>query len=211
MEQTKYKVGQPHPTEPGLFFTHKNHGLDCWVTAEGLVEWRKERARIAKQWRDRNRNHVRAYATKRTLLGKKREYYWKNKDHINAKANVARRARWRQCSQQKYRHRARQLLNRALQGMVRDVLLVQEIGCTRAELESHLRRQLRDGMFWEDRKTWQIDHIIPLSGVDLTIESERKRVFHFSNLQVLTPIENALKQAKIQVDSKQHIVNGCVA
>ena len=45
---------------------------------------------------------------------------------------------------------------------------------------------------------WQIDHIVPTAHSDLRDPSERRACFHWSNLQVLWPWDNAAKGASSQ-------------
>ena len=51
---------------------------------------------------------------------------------------------------------------------------------TPEELISHLEKQFKDGMTWDNYgiKGWHIDHIIPCCKFDLTLESEQRKCFH---------------------------------
>ena len=71
------------------------------------------------------------------------------------------------------------------------------IGCSPSELKSHLEKQFKNGMFWENHGLfgWHIDHIIPLSSAKT--EDELKKLCHYSNLQPLWAIENIIKRDKI--------------
>ena len=68
------------------------------------------------------------------------------------------------------------------------------IGCTPEELKNYLEEKFYHGMCWENRKLWDIDHIIPLSSAK-TIE-EVERLSHYTNLQPLWRIENLKKSNK---------------
>ena len=68
------------------------------------------------------------------------------------------------------------------------------IGCSWAELKQHLENQFSGEMCWENHGSyWHIDHKQPCAGFDLTIESEQKKCFHYSNLQPLEKSENFRK------------------
>lgn len=69
------------------------------------------------------------------------------------------------------------------------------IGCSLEELRAHLEAQFREGMSWEARHLWHIDHIIPLASA--ASEGEMIRLCHFKNLQPLWAVENIIKSDKI--------------
>lgn len=72
---------------------------------------------------------------------------------------------------------------------------IELIGCTPQELKEHLEKQFRDGMTWENRNLWHIDHIIPLSSAKT--EEELYKLCHYTNLQPLCAEENLKKSNKI--------------
>lgn len=69
------------------------------------------------------------------------------------------------------------------------------IGCTPQELKEHLEKQFVDGMNWENRSEWHIDHIIPLSSAKT--EEEVYNLCHYTNLQPLWAIDNIKKSNNI--------------
>lgn len=71
----------------------------------------------------------------------------------------------------------------------------QILGCTFEELKVHLEKQFVEGMNWENRSLWHIDHIIPVSSAKT--EEELIRLNHFSNLQPLWAVDNLAKGARI--------------
>ena len=54
-----------------------------------------------------------------------------------------------------------------------------------------------NGMTWDNYGEWHIDHIKPCSSFNMLIEEERKRCFHYTNLQPLWAIDNIKKSDKI--------------
>lgn len=68
------------------------------------------------------------------------------------------------------------------------------LGCTFEQLKSYLEAQFKEGMTWENRGQWHIDHIIPLASAS-TVE-EVYALCHYTNLQPLWAAENISKGAK---------------
>lgn len=57
----------------------------------------------------------------------------------------------------------------------------------------HLQSTFQEGMNWNNYGKWEIDHIIPCSAFDLTIEENQRKCFHYSNLQALWERDNIVK------------------
>ena len=71
------------------------------------------------------------------------------------------------------------------------------VGCTLKELVSRLEAMFLDGMSWENRSKWHIDHIVPLSRFDLTDHEQQAAAFHYTNLQPLWAEDNLRKSDKL--------------
>jgi hypothetical protein len=69
------------------------------------------------------------------------------------------------------------------------------VGCSPVFLKEHLEKQFTDGMSWNNRSEWHIDHIIPLSSAKT--EDELYRLCHYTNLQPLWAEDNVKKSNKI--------------
>jgi hypothetical protein len=69
------------------------------------------------------------------------------------------------------------------------------VGCSPEFLKEHLEKQFVDGMSWENRNEWHIDHIIPLSSAKT--EDDALRLCHYTNLQPLWAEDNLKKSNKI--------------
>ena len=76
-------------------------------------------------------------------------------------------------------------------------------GCDLATLVRHIESQFLDGMSWQNRREWHVDHIVPLSAFDLTDPEQQKVAFHFSNLRPLWARDNLRKQASIPTGQRQ--------
>jgi signal recognition particle GTPase len=71
------------------------------------------------------------------------------------------------------------------------------LDCSIEQLKQHLESQFKPGMTWENygrgtnnKREWNIDHIIPCASFDLSKESEQRKCFHYTNLQPLWAKEN---------------------
>jgi len=69
------------------------------------------------------------------------------------------------------------------------------VGCSPQFLKEHLEIQFIDGMSWDNRSEWHIDHIIPLSSAKT--EDELYKLCHYENLQPLWAEDNLKKSNKI--------------
>jgi hypothetical protein len=124
-----------------------------------------------KQWRKNNKNKIQAYNTE--------------KYHSDPQFNIALRLRSR--------------LGIALraQGANKAGRTEELVGLPFEELKKYIESLFIDGMTWENRKLWHIDHIKPVSSFDLTNPEEQKKCFHYTNLQPLWAEENLTKGARL--------------
>ncbi len=124
----------------------------------------------------------------------KQDYYMNNQDKENISRSrhnkknadkMAFRKREREKSDICYKlaNRLRHRLNSAIKGGGS----IEHLGCSIEEFKNHLESKFEPGMTWDNHTTfgWHIDHIIPLSEVNLEDENELKKVCHFSNLRPL--------------------------
>ena len=71
------------------------------------------------------------------------------------------------------------------------------LGCTIEQLQGHLEAQFIDGMCWNNRDEWDIDHILPCSNFDLRIAEQQRECFHYTNLQPLWKSDNRAKGSQL--------------
>jgi hypothetical protein len=69
------------------------------------------------------------------------------------------------------------------------------VGCSPELLKEYLEKQFVDGMCWDNRNEWHIDHIIPLSSAKT--EDEILKLCHYTNLRPLWAEDNLRKSNKI--------------
>ncbi len=69
------------------------------------------------------------------------------------------------------------------------------IGYTAKELRDHIDRQFLDGMSWDNRGEWHIDHIVPVSELVALGVRDPKRINSLGNLRPLWAVDNLRKSA----------------
>jgi hypothetical protein len=69
------------------------------------------------------------------------------------------------------------------------------LGCTFEEFKEHIEKQFVDGMSWDNRSKWHIDHIYPISLAKS--EEEVIKLNHYTNLQPLWAKDNIRKSNKL--------------
>lgn len=76
---------------------------------------------------------------------------------------------------------------------------VSDLGCSIEFFKEYMASKFTEGMSWDNygKYGWHIDHIFPLSKVDLSDPIESKKACHYTNLQPLWRKDNISKGNKI--------------
>lgn len=132
-----------------------------------------------------------------------RRYYYRHKELIRKKAWEARdkiaaqlRARRKTDPQFRLRCTLRSRIKSALRscGIGQRVSIAKLVGCSFDELKTHLEAQFTNGMRWgEPRRTWHVDHIVPLVAFDLSDVEELQTACNWRNLRPMGGLENRCK------------------
>lgn len=70
------------------------------------------------------------------------------------------------------------------------------IGCSFDDLQAHLMQTAIDRYgYWLANEAYHVDHVIPLAKAQT--EAEILALNHFSNLQLLTPVDNLTKGDRV--------------
>ena len=72
------------------------------------------------------------------------------------------------------------------------------LGTTFNNIKEYLESQFVEGMNWDNRNCWHIDHIIPLSSANS--EEELIKLCHYTNLQPLWAKDNLQKSNKLNYE-----------
>jgi hypothetical protein len=148
-------------------------------------------------------------ANKESIDAKHRDYYRKNSEKVlknqkryeaENRTMIVTRRRNRRHSDPAVAmlHRLRSRLNTAINraGADKTDYTLRLLGCTAEEFKKHIESQFIEGMGWDNRDKWHIDHLRPCASFDLLQESEQRKCFHYTNLQPLWAKDNLSKGCK---------------
>lgn len=71
----------------------------------------------------------------------------------------------------------------------------QLLGCTLLEYKSFLEKQFEPGMTWDNWGRWNVDHVVPVSSVNLCDPLTRVKIFHYSNTRPMWTDKNLKKSS----------------
>ena len=193
-----------------------------------MVKTDRTRARIAeKKYREKHRDRRNAMARKRYILNKEaelarhKEYRIKNRNTINEKAtqryrenkcriNARRRDRHKNEPGYAMKVRLRRRMNIAVKAAGLDkkhASSMELLGIDTKGLAEWLECQFVDGMSWENRSEWHIDHRIPCNAFDLTDPQQQRICFWYRNLQPLWRFDNLSKSDNYNEEDKQALID----
>lgn len=109
-------------------------------------------------------------------------------------------------------HNLRARMRAALRGKNKSDRTLKLLGCSAADWRSHLERQFRPGMTWENYgPVWHVDHIQPCASFDLTDPAQQRACFNWSNTQPLFVEENLRKGDQLHGGGHEGIQNSSLA
>lgn len=105
-------------------------------------------------------------------------------------------------------HYCRKRIADALSGRKKSSKTTDLLGCSIEHLKHHLESQFQPGMSWYNWGNrvgcWTMDHKIPCASFDLSDPEQKKKCFHFSNLQPLWHNENCAKNSIVNGSKKYY-------
>ena len=213
----KRKAGEVR--EDGMVFFRYNSKKEIWITKEKFDEKIKIKREYYKNNKDKLLEKKRKWAEKNVSKVKNysKKYYNDNLNNKRDQWNHRSRENRKKCENKlKFReyfrkyHYDRRLKDNLyrLKGDIRSRILAifkktthkktsrirDIIGCSFEELKVHLESQFQQGMSWENRHLWHIDHIMPISMAKT--KDEIIRLNHYKNLRPLWAHENLSKKDK---------------
>ena len=179
---------------------------------------REKKKELASAWGKNNRDKVNSYRQKWINKNPEKTKEYKNKrlndpiirEHDRKIENESKRRnmdkivqRRRDSITQTIKHRLQSRISVALKSKgLRKLNFTEElIGCSINEFKKYFEKKFEKDMSWENRKLWDIDHIIPvdyfIKNYDFSNIKIQQICFHFSNLQPLWSVNNLKKNNKI--------------
>ncbi len=151
----------------------------------------------------RKQNYENKKAIKQAYGRKYRKIYLKKaKDKIANWAREYSRKRRKQDPMFRLILNLRRRLNHLLSGS-KSKRTMQLTGCNSEFLKQYLENKFLNGMTWGNYgKVWHVDHIYPLSRVNLFDETELSKVCHYTNLQPMFAEDNIRSSNKIKIRSE---------
>ena len=81
------------------------------------------------------------------------------------------------------------------------------LGISYQGLKEWLEAQFSEGMTWENRSEWHIDHRVPCTAFDMTVPEQQRICFWYKNLQPLWATENLQKSNTYTEADKQALIS----
>ena len=162
----------------------------------------KERKEYKKQWSLKNKDRINTAkrGLKRTDKDKEYQKIYQKIYRNSDKCKESKRNNFKQTYQNniqfKLAHNLRKRLRNALNRNQKMGSAIKDLGCSIDDLKFWLEFWFEEGMSWENYGKWHIDHIKPLSKIDLTNKEEFLKVNHYTNLQPLWAKDNLKKSNK---------------
>jgi len=102
----------------------------------------------------------------------------------------------------KIKRNLRRRVHHALFDNIKSDKTFQLIGCTPEFFKKYIESLFQKGMSWENYGEWHIDHISPCFTFNLSIPSEQKKCFHYTNQRPLWKLDNLSRPRSILKSSK---------
>jgi hypothetical protein len=153
---------------------YEQHKKELQITSRNYYAKNKQKcASINKIWRDKNPDKIKALQKK---MNAKRRGTITGKLHSNIS----------------------KLIWETLKGVKNNKTWVSLVGYNTEELKTHLEKQFKDGMTWENYGKWHIDHKRPIHSFNFINQDDDdfKQCWSLSNLQPLWAKDNIRKGAK---------------
>lgn len=148
-----------------------------------------------------NKERISAYhmKNKKKFNKKSREYNRINKEEITKKRAAYQKNKMATDPLYRLERNLRRRISVAIKRQFSEKAYssIELLGCTPIEARTHIERQFKKGMNWNNHGEWEIDHRIPCASFDLSDPEEQKTCFHYMNLQPLWKKENSEKRDKM--------------
>jgi len=156
--------------------------------------------------KEKKKIYLKEYSKKYRKLNKEKIRDWtqqwleKNRIEYNARKSKWVTNKRRNNISFKLAHNLRSRLRKALQDNYKSGSTVRDLGCSIEEFKWWLEFWFEEGMTWDNyglkKGQWSMDHIIPLTKIDLTNREQFLIVSNYKNIQPMWHVDNQKKGNK---------------
>ncbi len=169
---------------------------------EGRIAMKDENARRAinkKQWYDEKKSNDPNFLERRNAYRRN----WQQSDHGKKIAREYCAKRIKEDPMFALKNRLRSRVNSCIRknGWSKKSKTIKMLGAEWETVKAYLESLFVEGMSWENRGDWHIDHIVPLASAQN--EEELEKLCHYANLQPLWAIDNLKKGDSMPVDQEK--------
>lgn len=126
----------------------------------------------------------------------KKQWHDKNKDKMKAWANEYMKNRYKTDMD----YRIKSLMNKRIRDYIRYKTkpTLEFLGCSMEYFKKWTEYQFDEKINWDNMGTyWHFDHVIPCNSFDFSKENDILECYHWKNIRPLEAIENISKGAKL--------------
>lgn len=145
---------------------------------------------------------IRYQENKQEIKQKASDYYKNNKDKVNKRNKDYRKKRLSEDPILIMKDRISNKIRRSLNnlGIKKSKTTSQILGCSLENFKIYLESLFEDGMSWQNRNMWDLDHIVPISFAEN--ENEVILLNHYTNLRPLWKKDNLSKSNNIIIKNE---------
>ena len=189
------------------------------LTAKQREYRQQNKEKVAANHREYQQNNKEKFAAyhrkyqqnnKEKIAARNRKYRQENKKKLAAKKREYMRKRRRLDPEFNLLCRLRNRMNHAVKAAGLDkkcASSIELLGISPQGLKEWIEPQFTEGMTWENRSDWEVDHIIPCDAFDLTVEQNQRICFWYKNLQPLWRQDNLQKSNTYTETGKQALIS----
>ena len=208
-----------HACKPVNLFKKKRTQCKACYTAYHREYYQQNKEKVAannREYRQQNKEKVAAnqreyrQQNKEKLAANQREYQQNNKEKVAAYQREYLRKRRRLDPEFNLLCRLRNRMYKAVKAAGLDkkyASSIELLGISPQGLKEWIEAQFTEGMTWENRSDWEVDHIIPCDAFDLTVDQNQRICFWYKNLQPLWRQDNLQKSNTYTEADKQALIS----
>ena len=204
-----------HACKPVALFRKKRNQCKACIAAQKREYKQENKEEIAAQnreYRQENKEEIAAQKRKHgqehreEIAAYNRKYGQEHKEEILAQ----RRKRYAKDPAYAMSKRLRTRMGKAVRaaGLGKKCASSSKLlGISYQGLKEWLEAQFTEGMTWENRSDWHVDHIVPCTAFDLLVEQNQHICFWYKNLQPLWGPDNLQKSNTYMEKEKQALIS----